>query len=220
LSSSARRVTDPGRVGPIRWPRDPAAGVVDEAVFGVGPVHVADSGTRLAAIERDAFAKGYAQGERAGLEAGQARSEAMLQRLARTLQELADLRRTIAAQTEHQMVDLALAIAKRIVRREVEIDREFTIALARVALDRLGDQSPAVVRLHPDDAAIVARGGGDAGLPAHVRVVPDTAVGRGGCIVESDFGIIDATIERQFEELARALFVDEPAAVRIEGDGR
>src|SRR4029450_13839564 len=46
---------------------------------------------RLAALEREAFTKGYAQGERAGLEAGGKRAEAMLRRVAQTIEELGGL---------------------------------------------------------------------------------------------------------------------------------
>src|SRR5688572_16779772 len=64
----------------------------------------------LATIEREAFANGYAQGERAGFEAGAQRAEAMLRRLASTIDELTTLRRAMINQTEHQLVQLALAV--------------------------------------------------------------------------------------------------------------
>src|SRR5689334_19797262 len=108
---------------------------------------------RIAALERDAFAKGYAQGERAGLEAAATRADGMLRRLAQTVEELAALRGEIMRRTERQTVQLVLAIAERIVHREVTLDRGLLVGMARAALDRLGESGSATIRLHPEDFA-------------------------------------------------------------------
>ena len=166
---------------------------------------MAEHRERLAALEREAFTKGYAQGERAGLEAGGKRAEAMLRRVAQTIEELGGLRQTLIHETEREMVQLALTLARRVVHREVTLDPELAAALAHVALERLGTNTPATVRLNPEDYTIVAQDGARWGGQT-VTVVPDPAISRGGCLVESAFGSVDATIERQFDELSRALF--------------
>lgn len=175
---------------------------------------------RLAELEREAFTKGYASGEQAGLEAGNTRADAMLRRLAETLTEIDGLRAQMVAQTERQMVQIALAVARRILRREVSIDQDLVVALARVALDRLGDQASATIRLNPDDyAGITARRGAEwAGT--RVSVVPDPAVSRGGCRVESELGFVDAGIDAQFDEMVHALLGEPGAATVAEGDGQ
>ena len=159
---------------------------------------------RLAALEREAFTKGYAQGERAGLEAGGKRAEAMLRRVAQTLEELGNLRKTLMQQSERQMVQLALTLARRVVQREISLDPELIAAMAHVAIKKLGVSNPSTIRLHPDDYTIVARDG-DRWSGSNVTVVPDPSIARGGCMVESDFGTIDASLDRQFDEMARAL---------------
>ncbi|MGE0591277.1 MAG: FliH/SctL family protein [Vicinamibacterales bacterium] len=167
---------------------------------------------RLATLERDAFAKGFAQGERAGAEAAGQRGEAMLRRLAQTVEELTTLRAQMIHETERQLVQLALAIARRIVHREVTLDRDLLVAIARVGLDRLGESAQVTVRLHPEEyeavgAARIARIGGN-----NVQVVPDERVGRGGCRLESDLGMLDAGVDAQIQELARALLGEEEPA--------
>jgi flagellar assembly protein FliH len=196
------------------------APVVDAATLAQAQAAVAPAATvtmesvrlehqaHLASLEREAFAKGYAQGERAGLEAGGKRAEAMLRRVAQTLTDLASLRETLMQQTERQMVQLALTIARRIIYREVSLDPELIAAMAHVALKKLGTSSPATIRLNPEDYTVVAHDGERWG-GAQVHVVPDPAIARGGCLVESEFGRIDASIDRQFEEMTRALLGDE-----------
>ena len=166
---------------------------------------------QLAALEREAFTKAYAQGERAGLEAGGKRAEAMLRRLAQTLDELSSLRDSMVRQTERELVQLSVAIARRILQREVSVDPELTAALAHIALERLGGATPATVRLHPDDYAVVTAGQPGPLGGRQVEIVPDPAVARGGCLVESEFGFINASVDAQVDEIARAVLGDASA---------
>ena len=189
------------------WPNDRAQSESNNAAQtpqAAQAASAAPSEMALAEIERDAFVKGYAQGERAGFEAGGQRVEAMLRRLAATIDELTTLRRSMMAQAEREMVELALAIARRVVLREVSIDRDLVVTIARVALERLGGTS-ATIRLHPDDHAAVTAQLGEAWAGLRVRIVPDDGVRRGGCKVESDCGFVDASIDAQFEQIAREL---------------
>ena len=103
---------------------------------------------------------------------------------------------------------LALAMAERVVRREIDIDRDLLAVMARVAIDRLGENAVATIHLNPADCE--ATMGRAASLQAgSVAVVADTNVPRGGCVVRSAFGTIDAGIDSQMRELARALLGDE-----------
>ena len=167
----------------------------------------------FAELEREAFTKGYAQGERAGAEAAGHRGEAMLRRLAQTIDELAGLRAELLQKTERQVVELALAIAARVLRRELSVDRELLVAMARVALERLGENTSATIRLNPEDYAVIGAQT-HLGDSAVVRVVSDPLVSSGGCLVQSDFGLIDAGIDAQLGEMASALGVTAPVPQR------
>ena len=169
-----------------------------------------ESRPSCAELEREATTKGYAQGERAGAEAAAHRSEAMLRQLSQTIDELAGLRAELLQKTERQVVELALAIAGRVLRRELSIDRELLVAMARVAIERLGENTSATIRLNPEDYAVIGAHT-HLGDSAVVRVVSDPLVSSGGCLVQSDFGLIDAGIDAQLGEMASALGVSVPA---------
>ena len=219
MSSSARRIAAEQFVSAFDWsgtaPKEGAPRQVIHQVSDLDSPLVAEvrdeHQVHLAALEREAFASGYAAGERAGLEAGNKRAEAQLRRLAQTLDELRSLRGTMIRQTEQQMVQLALAIARRILHRETTVDQDLLVALARVALERLGDSGAATIRLNPEDYAQTVQRHGDHWAGSRVRVIADPGVSRGGCLVESDFGLVDASVEAQFEQVARA-FSGEPVA--------
>jgi len=169
------------------------------------PAEAAAAAERLAALERDAFVKGYGQGERSGADAAARQGEAMLRRLAEAIDEMAGQRSDLLRRSERELVRLAVAIAERIVRREITLDRTLIAAMAKVALDRLDDQAPATVRLHPaDHAAFVAASHG-AAWPGRVQIVADPTVNAGGCVVQSEFGAMDLDISAQLAEVSRAL---------------
>lgn len=215
MSSRARIVSAPGRPERFMWGASADEAEPETYFGGTGLPPVAAppplaAVPDLAALEREAFTKGYAQGERAGAEASAARAEAMLRRLAQTLDDLQSLRGDLIRRTEREVVELALAIAKKVLQREVTLDHDLMLAMARVALDRLADVSTASIRLHPDDYAGVMLGRGPSAVTTHgVQIVADGTVRRGGCVVQSEFGSVDIGVATQIDELTHALFGDE-----------
>lgn len=217
MSSRARRIAadDPAERfawgGPSIGSSLPVAPPVGRAYLSHEPVG-SPAVSDLDGVEREAFTKGYAQGERAGAEAAAARAEAMLRRLAHTLDELQVLRTDLIRRTEREVVELSLAIARRILQREVSVDHELMLAMARVALDRLADVATASIRLHPDDYAAALGARGSAVASHGVQIVADPGVRRGGCVVQSEFGSVDVGITTQIDELTHALLgADTPA---------
>ncbi len=213
--SRARRISDRTVVSPFEWQhlKTPVANPspVERTAGDAQPplVDAAASQQHLAALERDAFAKGFAQGEKAGLEAAAKRGDALLRRLTQTLDEMTTLRAQMIRDTEQQMVSLALAVARRVIHRDVSLDRDLLIAIARVALDRLGEDAKISVHLNPDDYAATEAARTREWEGTQVSVVADARVPRGGCRIESDFGALDAGIDAQIQELAHALLGDE-----------
>lgn len=173
---------------------------------------VADvAGDVAAAREREAFAQGYAQGERAGVDVAARQLQTVHTRLGQTLDQLLNLREELTYRTERQVVELALAVASRILHREVSLDRELLLVMARIALDRMGDGITATIRLHPDDEA-AARGTRETWPGGSVTIVADAAVRPGGCVVQTAAGQVEVGVDAQVKELATALLGDLPIA--------
>ena len=208
MSSRARRITG-GNVQAFPWGGSaaPASPQPLEQAFDLHSMHEA----HLAALEREAFGKGFAQGELAGGEAAGQRGEAMLHRLTQTLDELTTVRADMIRQTERQMIQLALAIARRLVHREVSLDPDLLLAMARVALERLGESAQVTVRLHPEDYAAARAERVSELAGSNVTIVADARLSRGAGRVESDMGLLDAGIDAQLQEVGRALLGAETA---------
>lgn len=217
MLTRARRATGQAVILPFTWQHGgesapPAAPPADPAP---DPARDTASPAHLAAVEREAFARGFAQGEVAGAEAAANRGEAMLRRLTQTLEEIAEMRAQIVRDTEQQLVRLAVAIARRIVQREMTMDPDLLRAIARVAMDRLGETTGVTVRLNPDDHAAIAAGRDSAWGGGHVTVVADARLPRGGCRLESDGGTVDASVDAQLEEITKRLLTDAAGVAHV-----
>jgi flagellar assembly protein FliH len=163
---------------------------------------------RARAIEREAFARGVTEGERTGEDAASARLLPIIDRLNQTIDEITALRGRVLRHTEHAIVKLAIAMAERIVHREVQQDRELLLAMARIAIDQLGERVVATIHLHPRDVETLMAGREQP--PGSVlTIAADASLPRGGCRVETVFGVVDVGVDAQIQELTRSLLGDE-----------
>jgi len=216
MSFKARRLTNSPAVTAFAWD-----GLIrSKPQFAQAPPSdhdaQAQAPAQFAVVEREAYAKGYEAGEQAGLATGGQRADAIVVRMSQALEELAAVRAQMIRQTERQMVELALAVARRIIHREVSLDRDLLIAMARVALDRLGESAQITIRLHPEDFEATSADRVSNVMGTCVTVLEDPRLERGACMVESDLGALDLSVDSQIEEVARALL----GARRVADDER
>jgi flagellar assembly protein FliH len=165
---------------------------------------------KAAEIEKEAYEKGFSEGERAGRETGEKMVEAVLKQYTQTLEELKGLRRNLLTGSEREVVRLSLEVAKKVVKREVSVDEELILALVKVALSRLADQSVMTIRVNPKDGQSILH---FRESPGHrdswhdgIKLVEDPMITRGGCLIETDSGVIDARVEEQFREIEKGFF--------------
>lgn len=203
MSHKARRLAQPPDVPVYSWVRTETAADVPMTVASADAPGLTQAD--LEQIAREAFDRGFAEGRDVGAASEAERARAELARLVTSVDQLATARSEMIRATEHQMVELALAIARRIVLREISLDRDLLVAMAHVALQRLEHGAAVTVRFNPDDysATIAAQTARWAGMP--VTVTPDGSVPRGGCRIESTFGRVDAGIDAQLQEVGLAL---------------
>lgn len=124
---------------------------------------------------------------------------------AATIEQVSSLSGEIIAQSETEMVELALEIAKKIVGREVTIDREVALTLVKISLAKLHNRTFAKVLLNPEDFAYIQAHLEKADFHGSIELVEDRSISLGGCLIQTETGEIDARIESQFDEIAYGL---------------
>jgi flagellar assembly protein FliH len=154
--------------------------------------------------------EGYEEGKSRGQE--EARSEVLpaLIGFAQAGQSLIVFEEQMVSRYTPQMVRLALAIAEKIVGKAVAEDPEIVAAVLERAKKEVPDARLVRVRLHPADYHILAeirpeliRAGEEGGRK--VEVLASDEIGRGGCRIETEIGVVDASIPTQFQEIKRQL---------------
>ncbi len=138
---------------------------------------------------------------------------------------LADLKRIIEYfeankkqliwQAEQSFVVLAVKLAEKIIRREIEVDPELICKSVRAALEVVAHTTNVVVKVSPSDVSVIEDLKGSLndvlGRFESVSIKPDESVEKGGCIVQTERGRVDARIETQLARIARDIL--EPGAV-------
>jgi flagellar biosynthesis/type III secretory pathway protein FliH len=147
-----------------------------------------------------------AEAERVRAEAKQSGLAEARAEIAAALVAAARARDLALAGAEREVQTLALVAAGRIVQEEIALAPERITAIVKNVLERARRARKVELRVHPDDASVLERS--DLGLG--VTIVPDPAIGRGGCVVQSELGVIDARVEVQLAAMAKILGCDAP----------
>jgi flagellar assembly protein FliH len=137
----------------------------------------------------------------------------LVRRLEAALVDVARFREELERRLRPQLIELSLAISRRVLHRMAERDPAVVADMAGAALDRLNNATDVRVRVNPRDFEALHTGAAPA--RAMVGWVADPRVEPGGCQVESSFGEIDAGIDAQLAEISRALLESDeiPQAV-------
>lgn len=144
------------------------------------------------------------EGEAAGRRAAEAEVQPVLQRLAASIQQASELPARLRAQAEGDLVQLAVAIAQRILQRELNVDPAVITGLVRVGLEKIRMQDVVRVRVCPDHFAAIKESLTHSGA-GHVEVIGDPTQERGGVIFETVRGKLDVSIGTQLHEIERGL---------------
>ncbi len=198
---SCRLLPSEARAEPIRW--GPAS-IRTQATPPPSPVlqaTVQEAADEIEAREQAAFQRGLA----AGSQQERDRVDPVLARLARTIADLGDARARALTDADHDIVQLSIAVARRILRRELTVDPDSLSGIVKAALERLVARETQRVRVHPEDAGCVQMHLRSAGTPPGIEVCPDPSLERGSIIFETARGNLDASVSTQLIEIERGL---------------
>jgi flagellar assembly protein FliH len=126
-----------------------------------------------------------------------------LLRMAQTIEDLSNTKRRFIEDTEEQVVRLAVAIARRILHREIQVDPEALLGLLRAAVGKSELREVHKILLHPLDRQALTPFLQRMDLPPRVEIVADNTLERGAVIIESSTGLLDASVTTQLDEVER-----------------
>lgn len=145
--------------------------------------------------------EGRAEGERSGLAAGAAAVQPVLERLTASIAELTSFRARFRRDSEPELLRLALAVARKILRRELTVDPHSLMGILKAALETINQSEVLCVRVAPEDAPVMAGRLSGLGLPDAVEVIADRTLERGSVVLDTRRGQVDASIQTQLAEI-------------------
>lgn len=180
-----------------------------------GDISIQTSALDLEQLQQKAIEEGRVE----GYAEGRAIVHAEVQRL-QTLMQSADerwhqLHETAAA----QVLDLALELARHILRHEITVHPEMILPVVREVLETLTDNgSHAQLLLHPSDAQLVREHLIDDLKQGGWKIIEDPRITPGGCRINTNHGEVDATLEKRWERVISPLGRNLPWQVKHQAD--
>lgn len=179
---------------------------------------LADAEKRVEQASKEAYDRGVEAGRAQGADKAREDIEAEysehIQRVVELLSTVADGTRDYYAQVDKALARLALNISRRVVGDAAERYEGIVTRLAKEAVAQASERTHVTLLCHPDDESELREGGADLQAASEgVKAVDVTAsprVKRGGVILETNGGSIDATLNTILDELFIALIDEEP----------
>jgi flagellar assembly protein FliH len=160
-------------------------------------------------IKEKAYREGFELGLKEGREKAENESKEILQRLESLIKSLQRIREEIYKKAEEEILELSVAIAKKILRRELELNRSSILQLVREAIRRLTEEDTIKIYLSFEDFELVKRHREELlrelGESKNLIISPSQEVSPGGCFVETEFAQVDARLETQLETIVQGL---------------
>jgi flagellar assembly protein FliH len=199
---------------------DEAKRIVEEAKKTAEELE-AEIQSKVDKVEKEAFGKGHAEGREEGFQEGRQEVERLVDTLQKIISAAIDKRNEIIQGSETQVINLVLLISKKVIKVISENQRNVVINNVVQALRKLKSRGDVVIRVNLDDVELTSDHINDFMKMVEnvksVTVLEDSSVDRGGCIIETDFGQIDARISSQLHEIEEKIV--ELAPIRSKGEG-
>ncbi len=207
MSCKVSETDAPGGAAPVRWKHISKGGGEVPAEEPSAPATVPLEHLRQEWEQRarEAHAAGVREGEAAGRNRAAAEYQAVVEKFAQTAGEVAQLRARLRREAEADTLKLALAIARRVLRRELAVDPDALEALLLGGLEKLRGQEITKVRVNPAHAGLVSACLGRSFAGTAVQVIADGSRPPGTAVFETARGNLDASVESQLQEIERGL---------------
>ncbi len=157
---------------------------------------------------------GYDEGHEAGYQSGKQEVQRLIDRLHIVLEKTMDKRKVILDETEQQIVELVLLISRKVVKVISENQRNVVMSNVIQSLRKVKGRGDVVIRVNMADVQLTTDHIKDftdaVESVKNITIAEDSSVDKGGCIIETDFGAIDARISSQLSELEQKILEITP----------
>lgn len=204
--------------------QEQAAAILAEAK-GQAQLYMEQAAQQAEEARQESYQQGLAQGKSEGIDLGyqegfaKGQEEAVLNnqrvfdeavsRASKIIAEAEQAAQAMIQAAERDIVEIGLAVANKIIIRQLTNDPEAIMPIVAEALKKVRDKEQVVIRVNPEDYDIVLAGRRDlqlvAGGEQTLTITADHTVSRGGCVIDTSHGSVDARIDTQLDMIKKAL---------------
>lgn len=175
---------------------------------------IAEANAQKQRITDDAYKAGFDEGQEKGFAEGNMEAQRLIDRLHVILDRVMDKRQEILEGTEQQIVELVLLMTRKVVKIISENQRNVVMSNVLQALRKVRGRGDVIVRVNLADVKLTTEHTKEFMAAVenikNITIAEDSSIDRGGCIVETDFGAIDARISSQLAELEQKILEISP----------
>ena len=163
---------------------------------------------------KEAVDTGREEGRAEGYAAGKAEVDRLVERTQTVLERAQDKRGEILTETEREIIELVLLISRKVVKVISENQREVVVSNVLEALRKVRDRGNIIIKVNLADLNLATESKKEfiqalEGVKS-IQIMEDTSIDSGGCIIDTDFGEIDARISSQLAELEAKILEISP----------
>ena len=166
---------------------------------------IAEAEERAHQVEEEARQRGEEAGSKEGYIKGQAEAERLIGRLHNIIDAAIHRRNDLLEESEGQIIQLVLQIAKKVIKVISENQKNIVVNNVIQSLNKMKQRSDVIIRVNMVDLQITTQNIKQImekiETVKNIKVMEDSTVDPGGCIIETDFGQIDARIASQLQEI-------------------
>jgi len=141
----------------------------------------------------------------------------------KVIEELESYRAQILYESKQDIVKMALAVAQKVLHKEIMTDPNTVISVVKNAISKVGFKRKFMVHVNPLDIEVLKAAGSEIVSAVDslesLKFKPDPKVEAGGCVVRTESGTVDAQVDRQFQEIKEnvlnAMQSEEDEQVRL-----
>lgn len=175
---------------------------------------------RLKGMQEEAYRQGYDLGRDEGQETAYREKSAELtekiRRFDHIMASIESLKTDVLKQNEASLVMLIYQIANKLAMTEITAHRELILAVLKMAAQDAQNEESLTIKLSPIDLEFLEEAKGKLGQDFEymkkAKLEAESEIKPGGCIVATNFGQVDATIEKRLEKVWTALAEKLPKA--------
>lgn len=161
------------------------------------------------ALKEQAREEGYRQGFDKAIQEATVQAEDIRAQARQVMEVARAEHNNIINEAEEEIIALVISVAEKVIGSQLVSRPELVGGIVRAAIQKATDREELVIRVNPEDLEYVTSLNEDLRKETQgmrtLRIIPDSIISRGGCVLETSNGSVDATLERQLSEIREAL---------------